>query len=112
MSKTILSPVGKFSGRVVLSDPLTMPQVMAFEDGMQEARVMDEGKGVLTARRLHTILSAVIPCVEKWELAGLPEVVTPDTFPGTPKMAVAKLIAWIVEEITKLYNEADEIPNA
>ena len=112
MSKVIVSPVKRFAGRVVLSDPLTMPQVMAFEDAMSEAREMNEAEGVLTSRRLHVILSGVIQCVEKWEVDGIPETVTPDTFPGTPKMPVARFIAWLVDELTTIYNEADEVPNA
>ena len=112
MSKSIVSPVKRYSGRVILSDPLTMPQVMAFEDAMREARAMNEDDGVLTSRRLYTVLSGIIPCVEKWELSGIAEPVTADNFPGTPKMAVAQLVAWLVGELTKLYNEADEVPNA
>ncbi len=59
----------------------------------------------------HEILAGIIPCVEEWHIDGLPENVTPDTFPGTPKIASARLISWLINEISELYSEAEQVPN-
>ena len=110
MSKTIVSPVKKWPGSVTISDPLNISQAMAFEEAINGAK--DSGNPNFTsAAYCHVLLPGIFACVEKWELDGL-EGVTPDTFPGTPKIASASLIAWLTTEISKLYREADEIPNA
>jgi len=129
MAKIIISPSKKWVGTVTLSDPLSMPQVLAFEDAIQDAQeqAIERGNTVtvkdkdgnekktanaLSARYMMGILPGVCACVEKWELQGLPEKVTPDTFPGSPKIASAELLAWLIREITKLYEDAETVPNA
>jgi hypothetical protein len=39
-------------------------------------------------------------------------IVTPENYPASPKLSSAMLLSWLVGEISKLYKEADEIPNA
>ena len=127
MSKTIVSPVKKWPGSVTISDPLNISQAMAFEEainGLQEFRatlpkyeVTDKNgnkKSVvdtLSAKYRSLLIPGICACVEKWELDGL-RVVTPDNFPATPKLSSARLALWLSDEITNLYREADEIPNA
>lgn len=129
MGKIITSPVKRWRGTVTLSDPLTIPQVMAYEDAMRAGKeaALEHGNTVqvknksgeeetqanfFSARYLYTILPGVCACVEKWELEGLPAVVTAENFPGSPKMDSARLLSWIIGEISKLYTEAEEVPNA
>jgi hypothetical protein len=129
MAKTITSPSKRWPGTVILSDPLSMPQVMAFEDAIQNAReqaiehgntvtvkdkdgVEKEAANAMSARYMNGILPGICVCVEKWELQGLPEKVTPDIFPGSPKMDSAELLAWLIREITELYRGAETVPNA
>lgn len=129
MAKIIESPSKKWAGTVTLSDPLSMPQVMAFEDAIQNGidqaiehgnvvTVKDkdgnerEAANVMSARYMLGILPGVCACVEKWDLQGLPENMTPDKFPGSPKIASAELLAWLIREITILYNDAETVPNA
>lgn len=123
MSKRIDSKVKRFPGYVILSDPLTIPQTMAFEDAMSAAQegarergdliTIDEKERVntLSPHYLHDVLAGVIPCIEEWHIEGLQEIVTPDTFPGTPKIASAQLISWLIGEISGLYSEAEQVPN-
>lgn len=106
MSKTIFSPVAKWKGSVVIADPLTFPQATAVEDAIEAARGLDT-----VTKQNAAMLPGICACVEKWELEGLGQL-TPETFPSTPRIASAKLIAWLIEEIGKLYQEGDEIPNA
>lgn len=114
MSKVITSPVKRWPGTVTLSDPLTFPQVFAFEDANEavQAEVNNGAKDDLSVARVSwLILPGVLSCVEAWNLKDFPAAPTVDTFPATPKLSRAYLIAWLVREITALYREAEESPN-
>jgi hypothetical protein len=111
MSKTITSPVKKWPGTVTLSDPLSYPQYFAFEDAMKAAGDLDKDNTTLM-RYNFTMLLGVCPCVEKWELKGLPTVITPDSgYPTSPVRASQELSAWLIGEVVALFREAEEIPN-
>lgn len=108
MPKTITSPVKRFPGTVVLSDPLTFPQAFAFEDALASVKEAREGENM--GRIRYALLPGVLACVEEWHLTGFPEQPALDNFPSTPRVSVASLIDWLVGEITALYREADEVP--
>lgn len=110
MSKVIVSPVKRFSGTVTLSDPLTFPQVIGLEESF--ARRSELGDDPTFAQAVYALLPGLLPCVEKWELSGFPATVAADNFPATPRDSVARLIAWLVKEVSALYKEAEEVPNA
>jgi len=107
MSKTITSPVKKWPGTVTLSDPLSFPQAIAFEDTIDAVKALEDPS---QQRVNYTLLPAVLACVEKWELEGLGD--PPNPFPATPLVASALLLAWLVREVSRLFNEAEEVPNA
>lgn len=109
MSKVITSPVKKFPGTVTLSDPLTFPQVFAVEDALDKSIEVDSA--FASSRARYAVLPAIIECVEKWELEGIPENVTVETFPATPPTSTARLIAWLINEIVELFKEAEPDPN-
>jgi hypothetical protein len=111
MSKVITSPVGRFPGTVTLSDPLTFPQSLAVEDALEAANALGEGASM--RRQNYTILPGLLACIEEWNVTGkgMPESPTPDTFPSTPAIAAAELIAWLIEEIISLYHETEPDPN-
>lgn len=109
--KIIKSPSKKWPGEVQLSDPLTFPQVLAFEDALRAVKTAKEDNLTL-ARANYLILPGVLACVERFNLAGLPDNISVDAFPATPRLASAQLVSWLIGEITALYNEAEEIPNA
>jgi len=128
MSKVITSPVKKWPGSVTIADPLTVKQAMDIEESLDNANALIPEKSgdteeemkawknkvaevVNSARYLYTLLPGLCGCVEKWELAGLGNV-TPDNFPGSPKVSRALLFSWLMDEVVKLYREAEEIPNA
>jgi hypothetical protein len=110
MSKIITSPVKRWSGSVTLYDPLTIPQAMAFEDALDLARA-EENKDFTRAKIAQLLLPGICACVEKWELDGL-GIVTPENYPASPKLSSAMLLSWLMGEITTLFKEADEVPNA
>jgi hypothetical protein len=110
MSKVIKSPVKRFPGEVTLSDPLTFPQVFAIQDALAEAGELGPDSNVMRYNR--AILPGVLECVEKWGLKNFPKDPTPDTFPATPSLASANLVAWLISEISELFNEAEPDPEA
>ena len=109
MPKVITSPVDKWPGTVTISDPLTFPQVIAFQEALDEARALGGDASMHAAN--YALLPGVFKCVEAWELDGIPEHPTPDTLPGTPALASAELLGWLIEEISNLFTEANEVPN-
>ncbi len=79
MAKIIESPVKRFPGKIVLSDPLTMPQYMEWVDAANAAEAEEH-----PAKKQGLYLPGVLACVEKWELAGIPEHPTVENFPASP----------------------------
>ena len=111
MSKIITSPSKHYSGSVTIADPMTMLQVMEWEEAIEKAKAFAKEE-LYSAKYAREILAGIFPSIEKWELVNFPELVTIDNFPGSPKAESMKLIAWLIQEISKVYREADEIPNA
>ena len=110
MSKVIISPIERYKGSVVIADPLTIPQAQAVEAGMTKPETDAEGKVFLSVID-GLQLPAIIACVEKWELSNLPENITADNFPASPRKDSHKLIDWLYSEIQKVYFGELEIPN-
>jgi len=106
MSKTITSPVEKFPGTVIIPNHLTMPQALAYE------RAVRDGSALILEESTQSdydalMVNAVCEIVEEWNLDDFDQL-SPDTFPFTPRLASAELIAWLFGEITELYNP--EVP--
>ena len=108
MSKVITSPVKRFPGTVTLSDPLTFPQVFAFDDAIKEVNALPEDDTSWT-RKYYIIMQGICPCIEQWNLEGLGQL-TADNFPATPKVPIANLIMWLAGEIYQLYRDAEDVP--
>lgn len=109
MPKSIASPIKRWPGTVTLSDPLTYSQVFSWEDALAAVQALEQP----TQARLNAaLLPAILACVEQWQLERFPTAPTAGNFPATPAQSAARLIAWLIQEISSLYREADEIPNA
>lgn len=127
----IQSPVKRWPGTVTIPEYLTIPQAMAFEDAINNAKeLLPEVTPViigednkfpeltkeqkeyvdvkLSSSWANAVLPGILACVSEWNLEGLDK----DNFPATPKVSRIELISWLMGEISKLYNEADKIPNA
>ena len=107
MSKKVKSTITKFPGSVTLYDPLTFPMVKTFEESISEAQELE---GANQTAYDQVLLPAICACVEEWSLEGLGDL-TPETFPGSPRIASAQLVAWLSGEILALYMEDEEVPN-
>jgi len=114
MPRVITSPVAKWPGIVTLYEPLNFPQYLAWKQGLDRAAEAN-GHDLLVAESGITenavlILPGVCGCVQTWNLQGLPEIVTPETFPSTPVVASVQLVIWLVSEIRKIVMGEEELP--
>lgn len=111
MSKTITSPIKRWSGTVTIAEPLTFPQAQAIENAMRPVSQDNVKDGRVWLSVTDTAqLPAVLLCVEKWDLENF--VLTPEgTPPASPRVDSHKLIDWLFGEITKIYFGEAEIPN-
>jgi hypothetical protein len=111
MSRVIQSPIAKFPGKIILSDPITLPQAIAVEDAIQAGKNLLDEQNDLSIRKYNAaILPGILKCVEKIEIAGL-ENVTAETWPATPPMSAAKLTAWLIDEVIKALTQETDVPN-
>jgi hypothetical protein len=112
MSRVATSPVEKFSGTVTLYDPLNMAQTLGWEKAIHEADILretiKEGSNVMVTDFNAIYLPAILACVETWSLTGIPPSPTLETFPFSPRLASAKLIDWLIGEISKIYTGEEE----
>lgn len=106
MSKTIISPVQRWAGTVTIADPLTIPQAQLVEAGMS----VDKKGNVFLSEIDSAQLPAIFACVEKWQLAGMPEPLTLDNFPASPRVDSHKLIEWLFKSVWDVYFGELEIP--
>lgn len=114
MTKVITSPVDRWPGTITLPDYLSFPQEAEWEDaieaaGGEELALIDAAS---KPRPAMALLPAILGIVQEWRLEGFPEYPTLDTFPATPKLSSARLLAWIIGEIAALYEEAITVPLA
>lgn len=133
MPKIIEIDIQPFQGRVTLCQPLNLEQVIALEDAQDAATAEETPSALLTklneiqgvkgddgepvkvswsSRQDRHFIPALCKSVEKWELTGLPEKVTPENFPMTPRGAAVKLVRLLVGELMTIYNGETEVPNA
>lgn len=112
MTKTLTSPVKRFSGTVELSDPLTFPQYLAWIRAVEAAAEKREKITAITVGYddivTELMLPAILQCIEAWHISGIPENPTVDTFPATPRVSAGRLIAWLASEIGAVISDEDE----
>lgn len=131
MPKTRDCPVKGFAGSAVFADPLNVEQVFAIEEAqdlateiepskfltrINEARgVLDEQgnavKAVWTSKADRVFLPAILLCVSEWHIERIPEGVTLDTFPMSPRAASAALVDWLWSQILEIYQGEVTVPN-
>lgn len=127
--RTITSPVKRFPGTVTLPDYLTFPQAITWEKAIDEANALrdpvldNEGNpardkngrvirvtksGVTEAEYLNVWTPALLSVVQAWSLDGF----SVEPFQATPRAALISLFSWLIGEITALYDDSEDIPNA
>lgn len=111
MSKVLESQSKRFTGSVVIADPLTIPQAQLIEAGMKAPKEESTDGRVWLSVVDANQLPAVLACVEKWELVGVPEKPTLETFPASPRAESHKLVDWLFRELLTVYFGEAEVPN-
>jgi hypothetical protein len=95
---------------VTIADPLTIPQAQLIEAGLEMPQEGADGRIWLTVIDGKQ-LPAIFACVEKWELSNMPQSLTLENFPASPRVASHKLIDWLFSELRKVYLGEIEVPN-
>ena len=111
MSKVITSPSKRWPGTVTIADPLNMAHVDALEKAMSWPDDVQDGKPILYTVMDKPAVSALLVCVEAWNLENFPSPPTAETFPFSPRKDSHDLIQWIFEEIRQVYLGEQLIPN-
>ena len=123
------SPIKRFPGTVILPDYLVPEQVFAIEDAQFAARdyfaantktdndnadAIKPGKHFSFLRMRSLYLPAVLLCVKEWHLENFSingSGAQYETFPMTPANDVGELLYWLFEELIKIYNGTNDVPN-
>lgn len=105
----ITSKNDRLTGSVDLPDMLTFPQLAAFRKAHRAALMELDGGG--DAEYFAAVLPGVLAVVQRWDVEGIPERPTLDTFPTKPLRPILALLNEIVTAIIDMVREADETPN-
>jgi hypothetical protein len=106
----ISSPVKRFPGTVNCPDMLTLPQVLQIENALRE--MAGQRETMAAAGFDYAYLKAILPLYSDWHIEGVPAEPTSETFPGSPRVDSARLIAWLIDAIMQVYRGETDIPNA
>ena len=111
MSKTLVSPVKRWPGTVTISDPLDIPQYLKLEQMFKERGELPDKP---TWGQVQAVTApAVFACVEKWDMPAKQQAVLEQgRYPMTPRAESIEFMNWLLTEITALFVEAEEAPNA
>lgn len=96
---------------MTIADPLTIPQAQAIEAGMKQPEGHEGEDRIWLSIIDEAKLPAVFACVEKWELANMPEGLSVETFPASPRVDSHKLVDFIFGELLKVYFGEAIVPN-
>ncbi len=105
------SPDNRWPGSLLLPDYMTFPQLFRWETAMNAARKVavdaTPTEERVTSDFYLKLLPAATSLVSEWHLAGLPEKVDESNFPAS-----VKLMSWLIDCVTALYTQTNEIsPN-
>lgn len=131
MSKLRECKVKGFEGHVIFHDPLNMEQVFAIEEAQDAATELEPSKFLTKINEMRGVkddageavkiswsskadklfMPAIILCVKEWHIDNMPEEVSIDTFPMTPRSVASELVNWLWTEVIKIYQGEVAVPN-
>ncbi len=108
------SPVGVFSGSVVLAEPLSAPLYLAWQDVALAIDAEAKRDGATVASVNAIVLRGLIESgvVLEWKLSGIVSHPTFEAFPFTPRAAREQLIGWLMRCVAAVIQGEDEVPKA
>lgn len=124
MPRTVYHTNGKrWTGHIVLAEPLIYEQVKAIQDAIDGAAEIAPSKALSKTKDGNTVelfwtsgadklrLDAIMKCVTEWHIDNLPDNVTAETFPFSPRIESSQFIGWLWNELYKVYQGEVDIPN-
>jgi len=116
MGKKFDSPVDNWKGSVVFADPMSIPQALAWEEGIENAiehrknLAREDGSLNLSAftRFEKEMEPAILACIEDWTIEGLPLPI----IPASPRAKSIEFFNWLFMSIDGIYSGNSDIPNA
>jgi hypothetical protein len=121
-----------FEGHAIFHDPLNMEQVFAIEEAQDTATDIEPSKFLTKVNELRgakdeatgeivkaswsskvdkLLLPAIMLCVKEWHLENVPEGVSLETFPMTPRGTASELVNWLWTQIIEVYQGEVSVPN-
>lgn len=110
MAKIIPSPVKELPGELVVSDPLTYPQLLEWREKLSEfvARAANErSDGIIT--ECEHAWPAVFAVAEKITVKGF-ESMDPDKIPAAPRKQIDELLSHFIRELRIYISGEQKIP--
>jgi len=105
-------PVALYDGEVELDEYLNYRQLASYERGMIAAqKILQTNPDSGFAEIRLVVIPGIISCVKVWRLKGLPEKMTIEDFPSTPKKEAGDLYLWLLELVKKKIEGEDASPN-
>lgn len=99
----VISTVSRWGGFIELPDYMTYQQLLAWENAINATKTKEGDKEPTTIEFYGALLPTAIGLVKEWHIEKLPEIVTVENIPGS-----LALVSWLVEAVTKLFNETNE----
>ena len=89
-----------------MSDPITLPQALAWEKAVRDTRAkrVEMGDDFSITASNAAMLPGILACVETWELENL----DPNKFPASPRRQSIELLTWLITEISSVYIGEEE----
>ena len=115
MGKKFDSPVDNWKGSVVLADPMSIPQALAWEEGLENAiehrknLAKEDGSLNLSAftKFEREMEPAILVCIEEWNIEGIEK-----SIPASPRVKSIEFFNWLFKSVDGIYSGNSEIPNA
>lgn len=113
------SPVKRWTGEVDLPVYLHAEDVLTWQAAITEAEEIKQA--AIAAGGTFSVAGAlaynaayergICAIVRGWRLNGLPQSIVAQNFPQTPPKAATALRNWLTSEISRLFDDEEEIPN-
>lgn len=101
-------------GYVVLPDALNFPQLNIWQDAVDEIAAQQDGltwnDAAANPRTAQPIVKALCQIVQEWHLEKLPERVSVESFPATPRVQSTLLVVWLATRLAALFEGAEDTP--
>jgi hypothetical protein len=102
----------RWPGWVELPAALNYPQLVIWQDAVDAMLTLGDdltwNAAASNPRTAQHLVKALCALVTEWHLENLPERVSVESFPATPRVQSALLVAWLSGLLGELFTEADE----